>query len=56
MVERDKLLVQLKSNNNSLKDWWKTLKGFIKPDISGPIPQLCKDGITYEEILTKLIC
>ena len=25
------------------------VKIFIKPDLSGTIPPLCKDGITYEE-------
>ena len=30
-----------------------TLKGFIKPDLSGPIPPLCKDGTTYEENIDK---
>ena len=34
-TERDKLVEQLNSNNNSLKDLWKALKDFIKPDLSG---------------------
>ena len=43
----------MKSNTNSPKDWWKTLKGVIKPDLSGPIAPLCKDGTTYEENIDK---
>ena len=31
------------------KDWWKTLKGFIKPDLTNSIPPLSKDDKMFSD-------
>ena len=36
----DKLADKLKSNTISANDWWSTLKTFINPNSSSPIPPL----------------
>ena len=43
----EKLTEKLESNNLNQKDWWRTLKTFIKPEQSLTVPPLCKDDIIY---------
>ena len=43
-AENDKLSDKLKSNNLGPKDWWKTLKSFIKPSQSSNMPPLINQG------------
>lgn len=42
-----KLAEKLQRNDNCPKDWWKTLKTFIKPEQPSTLPPLSKDGIIY---------
>ena len=42
-AEVDNLAKKLEDNNIKPKDWWKTLKYFIKPDKPSSIPPLNKD-------------
>ena len=44
---------KLKNNNIRPKDWWKTLKQFIKPENSASIPPLLKDDKIYTEEIDK---
>ena len=46
-TEVDNLAKKLEDNNISPKDWWKTLKYYIKPDKPSSIPPLNKDGTIY---------
>ena len=46
-TETDKLAEKLENNNNGPRDWWKTLKNFIKPDHESSIPPLTKDDNIY---------
>ncbi|MCG8046167.1 MAG: reverse transcriptase domain-containing protein [Candidatus Thiodiazotropha endolucinida] len=43
----DKLSEKLVNPDTGQKDWWKTLKGFIKPDQTNTLPPLSKDGTIY---------
>ena len=52
-LETDKLSAKLKNNNIRPKDWWKTLKQFIKPENSASIPPLLKDDKIYTEEIDK---
>ena len=45
----DSLAYKLKNTNLSSKDYWKTLKSFIKPTQNTSIPPLLHDGIYYSE-------
>ena len=45
--ELDKLKNKLKDPNICQKDWWKTLKYFIKPDQDSSIPPLKSNDIIY---------
>ena len=45
----DKLANKLKSNTISAKDWWSTLKTFINPNSSSPIPPLEYDNNIYTD-------
>ena len=47
--ETDKLAAKLCNNDIGPRDWWKTLKQFIKPGQSSSVPPLYKDNINYTE-------
>ena len=47
--ETDKLAAKLCNNDIGPRDWWKTLKQFIKPSQSSSVPPLYKDDIIYTE-------
>ena len=47
--ETDKLAAKLCNNDIGPRDWWKTLKQFIKPGQSSTVPPLYKDDIIYTE-------
>ena len=49
----DKLTEKLENPNTGPKDWWKTLKQFIKPDQTNIIPPLNKDGLIYSDEIDK---
>ena len=49
----NKLTEKLENQNTGPKDWWKTLKHFIKPDQTNTIPPLHKDGQTYSDDIDK---
>ena len=46
-TEADHLAEKLNTNNIGQKDWWKTLKNFIKPEQTSEIPPLKRNGIVY---------
>ncbi|MEW8548321.1 MAG: endonuclease/exonuclease/phosphatase family protein, partial [Candidatus Thiodiazotropha sp.] len=45
----DRLAENLKNNTNAPRDWWKTLKTFIKPTLTTVTPPLDKDGCIYSD-------
>ena len=45
----DKLSDRLVNSETRQKDWWKTLQGFIKPDLTNSIPPLSKDDKIYSD-------
>ena len=47
--ETDKLAAKLCNNDIRPRDWWKTLKQFIKTSQSSSVPPLYKDDIIYTE-------
>ena len=47
--ETDKLAAKLCNNDIGLRDWWKTLKQFIKPGQLSSVHPLYKDDIIYTE-------
>ena len=47
--EIDKISNKLKDPNIRQKDWWKTLKSFIKPDQESVLPQLKCNDIIYSD-------
>ena len=49
----DRLADNLKNNTNAPRDWWKTLKTFIKPSQRVLIPPLKKDGCIYSDSKDK---
>lgn len=49
----DKLAAKLINNDIGPRDWWKTLKQFIKPDQSSSVPPLYKDDTVYTEEADK---
>ena len=51
--ETDKLAAKLCNNDIGPRDWWKTLKQFIKPGQSSSFPPLYKDDIIYTEVGDK---
>ena len=51
--DNNKLADKLKSNILGPKDWWKTLKHFIKPTSTSSIPPLCTQGVTYSDDMEK---
>ena len=51
----DRLADNLKHNNDAPRDWWKTLKTFIKPSQRVLIPPLEKDTLIVKIMLISLI-
>ena len=51
---RIKLLKKINNYEVGPKDWWKTLKHFIKPCSNSVIPPLSKENIIYSEEKEKL--
>ncbi|MCG8077520.1 MAG: hypothetical protein JAY75_14945, partial [Candidatus Thiodiazotropha taylori] len=49
----EKLSETLNKPNIGPKDWWRTLRGFIKPNQSSTLPPLNKGGTTYSDDLSK---
>ena len=49
----DKLTDKLQNQNIGPKDWWKTLKHFIKPGQTKTIPPLYKEGQTFSVDVDK---
>ena len=49
----DKLAAKLRNTDTGPRDWWKTLKQFIKPNNTTSIPLLCKDDIVHTEEADK---
>ena len=49
----DKLAAKLRNTDTGPRDWWKTLKHFIKPTNTTSIPPLCKDDIVHTEEADK---
>ena len=50
----DSLAYKLRNTNLSSKDYWKTLKSFIKPSQNTSIPPLLHDGIYHSENSDKV--
>ena len=48
-----KLADKLSSGTLSSKDWWSTLKSFIKKEIESNIPQIEHNDIIYTDELDK---
>ena len=48
-----KLAENLKNNTKAPRDWWKTLKTFIKPTLTTAIPPLEKNGCIYSDSKDK---
>ena len=44
---------KLRNTDTGPRDWWKTLKHFIKPNNNISIPPLCKDDIVHTEEAVK---
>ena len=51
--QTDRLADNLKNNTDAPRDWWKTLKTFIKPSQRVLIPPLEKDGCIYSDSKDK---
>ena len=51
--ENNKFADKLKSSILGPKDWWKTLKHFIKPTSTSFVPPLCKQGVIYSDDMEK---
>ena len=49
VLETDKLAQKLRNDNINSKDWWKTLKHFIKPGQTSAIPPLNNDDVIYSD-------
>ena len=49
----DKLTENINNNTNCSKDWWKTLKAFIKPNQTSSIPPLNVNGDIYSDNTDK---
>ena len=46
-------VISLSNTDTGPRDWWKTLKHFIKPNNTTSIPPLCKDDIVHTEEADK---
>ena len=53
-IQTDKIAEKLNSNELGPKDWWKTLKQFIKPCSNSVIPPLSKEDIINSEEKEKV--
>ena len=49
----DKLAGRLVNSETGQKNWWRTLKHFIKPEQTNAIPPLSKDGTIYSDDIDK---
>ena len=49
----DKLTEKINNNTNCSKDWWKTLKTFIKPNQTSAIPPLNVNSDIYSDNTDK---
>ena len=47
------MAAKLRNTDTGPRDWWKTLKHFIKPNNTTSIPPLSKDGIVHTEEADK---
>ena len=47
------MAAKLRNTDTGPRDWWKTLKHFIKPNNTTSIPPLCKDDIVLTEEVDK---
>ena len=47
------MAAKLRNTDTGPRDWWKTLKHFIKPNNTTSIPPLCKDDIVHTEEADK---
>ena len=47
------MAAKLSNTDTGPRDWWKTLKHFIKPNNTTSIPPLCKDDIVHTEEADK---
>ena len=52
-LETDKLAAKLRNNDIGPRDWWKTLKHFIKPEKSTSLPSLYNDDTVFTEEIDK---
>ena len=52
-LETDKLAAKLRNNDIGPRDWWKTLKHFIKPEKSTSLPPLYNDDTVFTEEIDK---
>ena len=52
-LETDKLAAKLRNNDVGPRDWWKTLKHFIKPEKSASLPPLYNDDTVFTEEIDK---
>ena len=50
----DKLADRLVNSETGQKNWWRTLKHFIKPEQTNAIPPLSKDGTIYSDDIDKV--
>ena len=62
LAQTDKLAENLRDTGLGPKDWWKTLKQFIKPTSTSHIPPLSKQGVICSdhkdkaELLNDFVC
>ena len=52
-LQTDKLAEKLKNNDTGQRDWWRVLKGFIKPEQASTPPPLVKDDIVHSDETEK---
>ena len=53
-IQLDKLSDKLKNSSTGPKDWWRTLKGFIKPSKTSSVSPLNVDGKIYSDDKEKV--
>ena len=51
----DKLAAKLRNTDTGPRDWWKTLKHFIKPNNTTSIPPLCKSTLSTRKKLIRCL-
>ena len=52
-LQTDKLAEKLKNKDIGQRDWWRVLKGFIKPEQASTPPPLVKDDIVHSDETEK---